>query len=134
MLGAGGSARAVVYALGRSGWQVNIAARRVSQAKQLVESILGATFKTQTSDREFNLQWKKMAVLELSSKGIQGFLSRLIDQDLALIVNTTPVGMAPNQAASPWPEGIPFPRQAFVYDLVYNPTDTRLVVAARGAV
>ena len=38
VLGAGGSARAVVYALIRDGWEVTIAARRMEQAQQLVQS------------------------------------------------------------------------------------------------
>ncbi len=132
VLGAGGSARAVVYALSRSGWQVSIAARRVSQARQLVESLLGAVVGGNSSTNQFTLRWKKMAVIELSAKGLNGFSSRLTDSDpLALIVNTTPIGMAPGPDASPWPEKIPFPEGAFVYDLVYNPSETRLVRAAR---
>lgn len=132
VLGAGGSARAVIYALSRSGWQVNIAARRVSQAQQLVESLLGSAVRSSSANGHFDLQWKKMAVLELSVNGLEGFLNRLTDHDsLALVVNTTPVGMAPEGDASPWPEEIPFPRQAFVYDLVYNPSETRLIRAAR---
>jgi len=35
VLGAGGSARAVVYALAQAGWRVMVAARRVQQAEQL---------------------------------------------------------------------------------------------------
>ena len=38
VLGAGGSARAVVYALLIDGWQITIAARRLEQAQQLTDS------------------------------------------------------------------------------------------------
>ncbi len=38
VLGAGGSARAVVYALCNDGWNVTIAARRIEQAQQLAEA------------------------------------------------------------------------------------------------
>jgi shikimate dehydrogenase len=41
--------------------------------------------------------------------------------------------MHPHLEASPWPEDLPFPPQAAVYDLVYNPRETRLVRAARTA-
>jgi shikimate dehydrogenase len=41
--------------------------------------------------------------------------------------------MAPNVDQSPWPEGLPFPPQAVVYDLVYNPSETKLVKDACAA-
>ena len=41
--------------------------------------------------------------------------------------------MAPNVEASPWPEEVPFPKETFVYDLVYNPSESRLMSAARQA-
>src|SRR6185503_7614384 len=51
--------------------------------------------------------------------------------NLSLIVNTTPVGMTPNIDLSPWPENLPFPTSAAIYDLVYNPPETKLVQGAR---
>jgi shikimate dehydrogenase len=39
--------------------------------------------------------------------------------------------MSPYEAASPWPDGRP--RRAFVYDLVYNPRETKLMRQARAA-
>src|SRR5271157_478607 len=39
VLGAGGAARAVVYALASSGWMVWLAARRPKQAKDLIEDL-----------------------------------------------------------------------------------------------
>jgi shikimate dehydrogenase len=50
-----------------------------------------------------------------------------------LIVNCTPVGMFPNGDQSPWPEDMPFPPQAVLYDLVYNPPVTRLMQQAQAA-
>ena len=47
--------------------------------------------------------------------------------DAPLIVNTTPLGMSPHVEGSPWPEDVPFPEGSFVYDLVYNPRETRLM-------
>ena len=40
VLGAGGSARAVTYALLNDGWEVTIAARQVEQAQQLSDSFV----------------------------------------------------------------------------------------------
>ena len=59
-------------------------------------------------------------------------LSRLAP-GCALIVNTTPLGMFPHSEGNPWPEDVPFPAGAAVYDLVYNPAETALVRAARQA-
>ncbi|NDJ52932.1 MAG: shikimate dehydrogenase [Chloroflexi bacterium] len=50
-----------------------------------------------------------------------------------LIVNATPVGGAPNVDESPWPTGISFPTGATVYDLIYNPAETRLMKQAKQA-
>jgi shikimate dehydrogenase len=60
-----------------------------------------------------------------------GFLQA--SDGVTLIVNTTPLGMSPNVAASPWPGDVPFPPDAFLYDLVYNPPETQLVRQARAA-
>ena len=111
VLGAGGSTRAVVYALLHTGWQVWIAARRVEQASALAASL---------QDTGPGLH-----VLPLRPEAIDGAYD--------LIVNTTPLGMFPAVDASPWPAGLPFPPGAGVYDLVYNPSETLLVRQARAA-
>jgi shikimate dehydrogenase len=106
VLGAGGSARSVVYALCNDGWQVTLVARRIEQAQQLSENFPSIHVK------EYNLQ-----SLQLSN--------------FRLIVNTTPIGMTPNVEQSPLPENIDLPKQTKIYDLVYNPRETKLVRDAR---
>jgi shikimate dehydrogenase len=106
VLGAGGSARSVVYALANDGWQVTVAARRMEQARALADHF-------QCSHAiEFNVP-----TLQLSN--------------VQLIVNTTPLGMAPNVDRSPLPENAQLSRQTKIYDLVYNPRETKLVRDAR---
>ena len=104
VLGAGGSARAVVYALLNDGWDIIIAARRLEQAEQLATRF--KQYKLQITNYE-------LSNIELSN--------------IALIVNTTPLGMFPNIDQSPWPENLPFPPHVAIYDLVYNPRETKLV-------
>ena len=104
VLGAGGSARAVVCALLNVDWEVSISARRMEQAKQLADSFTN-----------YQLQITDFA------------LSNFELSDIALIVNTTPLGMMPNIDQSPWPENLPFPSHAVIYDLVYNPRETKLI-------
>jgi shikimate dehydrogenase len=105
VLGAGGAASAVVYALIHNGWQVSVAARRPEQARELADRY---------------------------SLAMTGF--DLVDlPEISLIINTTPLGMVPDVDSSPWPIDRPFPPNAWVYDLVYNPRETKLVKEARGS-
>jgi shikimate dehydrogenase len=39
--------------------------------------------------------------------------------------------MSPNTDQSPWPDNLPLPPHAAIYDLVYNPRETKLVSDAR---
>ena len=105
VLGAGGSARAVVYALVGDGWYVTVAARRSEQAQELAN--------------RYSVRVTNYELLYLP--------------ETTLIVNTTPVGMSPNVDVSPWPADLAYPPSAAVYDLVYNPRDTKLVKDAHAA-
>ena len=107
VLGAGGSSRAIVYALLRDDWNVTVASRRIEQAQQLAQSFPN---------------------YQLQITNYSSFIFHL--SSFALLVNATPLGMAPNTDHSPWPENLPFPNAA-VYDLVYNPRETKLVHNAR---
>jgi shikimate dehydrogenase len=50
-----------------------------------------------------------------------------------LIIHCTPLGMSPDVNSTVWPEDLPFPPGAILYDLVYNPAVTRLMMIAREA-
>ena len=109
VLGAGGSARAVVAACAGVGARIRLMARRREQAETLGQ----------------------LAPLTIYDWAPLDWL-RACD-DCVLIANCTPLGMAPKVDASPWLAGTPFPPTAFVYDLIYNPADTRLTREARAA-
>ncbi|HLB46203.1 MAG TPA: shikimate dehydrogenase [Anaerolineales bacterium] len=111
ILGAGGSARAAVAACAGVGAEIRVAARRREQAQSLMAM----------SQLPITIYDLTLHDLERASR------------DVALILNCTPLGMPPNVNASPWFESVPFPRGAFVYDLVYNPADTLLTRQARAA-
>lgn len=116
VLGAGGSARAVVYGLASAGAAVvTIANRTLDRA-----TALAAALQPQVGGCP-------LAVCDLPD-GLH------IAADRAdLIVNCTSLGMTPNVATSPWPDGLPFRTGQVVYDLVYNPPQTRLLQQAAQA-
>lgn len=114
VLGAGGSACAVVYALINDGWEVRVAARHPKQAQTLID--------------QFSNLNSRLSFVEYQTTSLYSLIF-----DLSLVVNTTPLGMSPNVEASPWPADLAFPRNAVVYDLIYNPRETTLVRDARAA-
>jgi shikimate dehydrogenase len=109
VLGAGGGARAVVAACAGVGARVRVIARRREQG----EALRGLA-------RLDLFEWSSLGMLQASD-------------DCAVIVNTTSLGMAPQVEAMPWLPDVPFPPDAFVYDLVYNPAETAFTRSARGA-
>lgn len=115
VLGAGGSARAVVYALLGEGWRVVVAARRLEQAQTIKRDLSALT----------------LSVMETVPLSVDSIASLVRARCIDFIVNATPLGMAPNVDPSPWPQGVPFPDGAALYDLVYNPPETNLVRTAR---
>lgn len=104
ILGAGGAARSVSVALASAGMQVTIAARRPDQA-EAVAALTGAAVSPWPPPPG---TWE-------------------------LLVNATPVGTAPYSTESPLPERYPLTAGTVVYDLVYNPPYTRLLVDAERA-
>ncbi len=109
VLGAGGAARAVVFTLASAGWHVIIAARRPAQAEGLVEN-----FQDLSGD---------LTPVIFSVESLKRYQPKLV-------VNATPVGMWPKVDETPWPEGLPLPAGAVVYDLVYRPSRTGLIQQA----
>lgn len=131
VLGAGGAARAVVYALLQASWSVTLAARRIEQAEALANDF--SQILTPASRQIGKRPNQPTAQLSITSIPIPQSPSSILQHPISLMVNTTPLGMNPHPDASPWPAGLPFPKNAAVYDLVYNPRETALVRAARAA-
>ncbi|MGH7836438.1 MAG: shikimate dehydrogenase, partial [Candidatus Binataceae bacterium] len=102
ILGAGGAARAVAFALAQSGASVCVCARRMPRAKALAREVRG-----QAIERK-----------------------RLRDEFFDAIVNATPVGMHPRTSDSPLEEHELNCR--LVFDTIYRPRVTKLLeMAAR---
>jgi shikimate dehydrogenase len=118
VVGAGGAARAVVYGLLKDGLdEVLVLNRTPARADALAVDLrkaldIDAEPKTDRLDKEL-----------------------LIDHVRAadLLVNATTLGMWPAVNGSIWPQDVPVPSHLIVYDLVYNPLETRLLRQARAA-
>jgi len=102
IVGAGGAARAVAFALAQAGAAVCIWARRGNQAKSLARAVGGQSLSRNALGREF----------------------------FDAIVNATPLGMHPNIDQSPLePEEL---NCRLVFDTIYRPRETKLLkLAAR---
>jgi len=101
VLGAGGSARAVAFALARGGANVRICARRIARARALARDVGGEAIERRRVRAEF----------------------------FDAIVNTTPVGMFPKVGESPLEARELNCR--LVFDLIYRPRDTKLLRLAK---
>lgn len=114
VLGAGGSARAIVYALASCGVHVCVLNRDPIRAQQLVEALQASCGDLLRAD-----------ALTPAALRAQG--------EARLIVNCTSAGMSPNADTSPWLAGVAFPAGATLYDLVYKPSQTHLMGQAQAA-
>ncbi len=112
IFGAGGSARAAAYGLAQAGGIVHIAARRRVQAEQVVAGIKRVLPHASITPAEID-----------TVSGLHA----------PLLVNSTPLGMHPREEGSIWDGKRPFPVGSFVYDLVYNPPETRFMRQASAA-
>lgn len=117
VLGAGGAARSIVYALGSVGAEVGVFNRSLARADELTSDLAGV----------FPGGWLRAYPMDA--------LADVARSGATLIVNTTSLGMAPRVESSPWPDDTAIPAGATVYDLVYNPLATRFLreAKARGA-
>ena len=110
VLGAGGSARAIVFGLAEAGCvSITILNRSVDKAHDLAMDIRAL-----------------FPFCRLSGHAMPDEIA-VLAQEAEIIVNCTSLGMTPNVEGLPWDENISFRPGQVVYDLVYNPPQTRLL-------
>ena len=102
VIGAGGAARAVVYALAEAGVSVAIVNRTLTSAEELCR-IVG----------------RALPAADVSAHTFPDALSSLA-ADADLIVNTTSLGLHGADDLLPWDASIPFRPGQVAYDLIYN--------------
>jgi 3-dehydroquinate dehydratase / shikimate dehydrogenase len=108
VIGAGGAAKAIVFALVSEGVEVFIISRTASRAEDLASSC--------------GCAWA----------GLDSYGLSCMEKYSDLIVQTTSVGMEPNDDADPVP-GYSFRGHELVYDIVYKPEMTVLLQRAQDA-
>lgn len=108
IIGAGGAARAAVYALSKAGARIVVINRDSDKASKMLNEL--GVMPAIAPDWEYAAQW----LFALRGK-------------TPLIVNCTPVGMYPRGGESPWPDEAWFPHDMIVYDMIYRPAKTRLM-------
>lgn len=113
ILGSGGAARAVAYAVLTSFQpeRLTLAVRTPESGERLAADMAG--FDEASALRVLPLR---------DSVGCRDAV-----RSSSLIVNATPVGTHPNIDRTPWEYAGDFGREHVVYDLVYNPQHTRLL-------
>jgi shikimate dehydrogenase len=117
VVGAGGGARGVVYALCDAGAaEIAVLNRTPARASALVADLASVAGGT-----------------SLRAGGLTPDALEAHANEVDLLVNTTTVGMWPRAEASIWPDGRPLPAGIAVCDLVYRPLETKLLRQAREA-
>ena len=114
VIGAGGSARAVVFTLLGAGWCVTVLNRSSDSL-----GLLAATMR-----RAFSSPRLAAAQLDAARLAVAA-------RDADILVNATPIGSSPGLDDSPWPDGTPVPAHLIVIDLVAWPHETHLARQAR---
>jgi shikimate dehydrogenase len=104
VIGAGGAARSVIFALAQAGAEVSVAARNLNKAEALCRSVIAA------------LPWARA-----SARGFPNDLPAIMQSAPRpdLIVNATNLGLHEGDAL-PWHPGARFESGQVAYDVVYN--------------
>ena len=115
LIGAGGAARACIYALAKAGARTIVFADIIQQ-------------RARTLKKHFSKHFKRVQfIVTLANEEHY----RIFLPEIDLLINATPVGLKKSD-----PLLVPariFPRKKlYVYDLIYNPAQTKLLKTARG--
>lgn len=116
VLGAGGASRAVTAMLAEMGAASLIISDIIEDKAKDLSEYTGSLSQTRCG-------WSKIDSLLLKSE----------IEHADLLVNTTPLGMHPEINKSPLPDKVKLPKDLLVYDLVYNPAETKLLKTAKAA-
>jgi len=112
ILGAGGASRSISFAIAQQASELVILNRTPKNAEMLVTRISDVTGR--------RVRWGRLSG-DLLAKELK---------DASILVNATSVGMHPNDSETPVERSL-LRRDMIVFDLVYNPPETRLLGEAK---
>lgn len=118
IVGAGGASRAVIYGLLSMDIKTIDVLNRSSEHLQKLISSFSKRPDWSTRLHAYSLDEEKLIELTRTSD---------------LLINTTPVGMWPDENHSIWPDEVPIPPHLTIFDLVYNPQMTKLLKQAQAS-
>jgi shikimate dehydrogenase len=118
VVGAGGAARAVVFGLMEAGAEEILVLNRSPERAQALVADLGES--PPSGARQHSPSALRAIALTSDALIASAHAAHLL-------VNTTPVGMWPHTERSIWPDSAPIPSRLTVFDLVYNPLETKLL-------
>lgn len=111
LLGAGGSARSLAYALLQQGCKKLILLNRTESKAHAIAQAFAPFFP--------------------NTEIVVGTLEEAATREKAdVIINATTIGMAPAVHEMPWPKEISFTQNQVVYDIIYHPQKTMLLKKA----
>ncbi len=128
VVGAGGAARGIVYALTTvtDVKHITILNRTIWKAERLAaEMEKMAKEKTEIAGKELDGETVRDELREAGPGGCE------TAHGAGLVINATPVGMYPDVDCSPIEDPSAFHPRLVVYDTIYNPEETRLMRLAR---
>lgn len=124
ILGAGGSARGVAYALAERGaGQIIIANRTVSRLRKLVGQYRRIFPRVEFAPSPLPLRQRRIRLRRKRRRGSK------VRREIDLVVNATSVGLKSDGPSLVSPKD--FPRKTLFVDLIYSPAETRLLRLAR---
>ena len=116
VIGAGGASRAVLCGLQKLGIKsISVVNRSTERATHLT--------------KWFGRVFTNVAKTEICSLDNAEEINRVLEK-ASILINITPIGMYPNVENTPLPESVKIPSSTLVYDTIYNPLETRLLVEA----
>lgn len=114
ILGAGGAARAAALKSALKGADTVVIANRTAKKALDIADMINKNTSCKAVSMDFN---------------DAGLVKTLDKSDI--IINTTPIGMHPDIHGCPLHDEISFSKKHIVYDLIYNPSETKLLKRAR---
>ncbi len=114
LIGAGGAARAIAYSIAKAGSELTIANRTSRRAKELASAI----------EKKLGTEVRATSIRRVDLKGAL--------ECADILINSTSVGMHPNANRTLVTSDM-MHRGLVVYDIVYKPAQTRLLLEAKGA-